>query len=83
MTIYNVPFRNETFKQATYVKLNESNFSSCILFAYLFNVEDDRIETCYWRVDSCEVEKKVKDFLDTYFPLGDVDMGAYGVPYEG
>jgi hypothetical protein len=63
--------------------LCETSFGNVILFAYIMNKEQQRFECNYARVDKETISEELKDFLNSYFPLGSYRVSNYTVPIEG
>lgn len=63
--------------------LEKVNFGSVVLFNYLLNEKKNRYESTYLRIDSPNIEEKLKIFLDQNYPKAGYTVDQFIIPHEG
>jgi uncharacterized protein YqgQ len=73
------------FQIRTHIKetLEATNFGNVTVFSYLLNKDRNRFESNYQRTDHKNISKPLKQFLNKFYPIGEVIVFNFEVPSHG
>ena len=73
----------EIAKATILAAYDSRSFGSVVLFHYIINRAEERIESNYVRQDHVDCANELKQFLDNHFPIGDHSMYDFSLLGEG
>jgi len=64
-------------------QLEKSNFGNLTVFSWIWNIDAERYENIYNRIDANNIFLPLKEFLDSIWPFGNTKTGRCAAPIIG
>ncbi len=77
------PFNPDKFRRAAVNSEDRSPFGALLLFVSMMNVDLNRLESNYLRIDHAKISADLLSFLNTHFSIGAHRITDFSLPFEG